>query len=207
MYSGSVVRFRSACCGRPTLRTCQLCARSKRRNGSPSVTRRVAESSRYRSDQVQGRHPYLVTRASCCGVPFAPTSRKIKVSEATTSAGILWVLRRRKPTPAYSPIAQSVSRLPGTGGRPPYCRPVPFGTCALIPQCSASCCCHSCTQQHRTQTARNIEPLAGASGDGRTVSTRHSRGAPRARCRGRSQRQRARGARDGAAGRRSQQRQ
>ena len=26
--------------------------------------------------EVQGRHPYLVTRASCCGVPFTPTSRK-----------------------------------------------------------------------------------------------------------------------------------
>ena len=24
------------------------------------------------------RHPYLVTGASCCGVPFTPTSRKIK---------------------------------------------------------------------------------------------------------------------------------
>ena len=52
---------------------------------------------RYGSDQVQGRHPYLVTRAPCCGVPFTPKSRKIKVSEAITSAGILWVLRRRSP--------------------------------------------------------------------------------------------------------------
>ena len=34
------------------------------------------------------------------------------------------------------------------------------------PQCSASCCSRSCTQQHRTQTARNIEPLAGASSIG-----------------------------------------
>ena len=99
VYSGSVVRFRSACCGRPdpTLRTRQSCARSKRRNGSPSVTRRVAESMRYGSDQVQGRHPYLVTRTSCCGLPFTPTSRKMKVPEAVTSTGILWVLRRRSP--------------------------------------------------------------------------------------------------------------
>ena len=61
---------------------------------------------------------------------------------------------------------------------------------------SGSCCSRSCTQQHRTQTARNIELLAGASsigtrwssvsfsqkqktssGDWGTVSTRHSRGA------------------------------
>ena len=33
-------------------------------------------------------------------------------------------------------------------------------------QCSASCCSHSCTQQHRTQTARNIELLADASSIG-----------------------------------------
>ena len=45
-----------------------------------------------------------------------------------------------------------------------------------------------------------------SSGDGRTVSTRHSRGASRARCRGRSHRQRARGACGGATDRRSQQR-
>ena len=71
----------------------------------------------------------------------------------------------------------------------------------------------------RMQTARNIEPLAGASSIGRRWSSvsfsqkqnafwrRDSRGASRARCRRRSQRQRARGARDGATGRRSQQRQ
>ena len=52
---------------------------------------------RCETDQVQGRHPYLVTGASCCGVSFTPTSRKIKVSAAITSAGILWVLRRRSP--------------------------------------------------------------------------------------------------------------
>ena len=53
----------------------QLCARSKRRNGSPSVTRRVAESMRYGSDQVQGRHPYLVTRA--CGVVEFPSRPQV----------------------------------------------------------------------------------------------------------------------------------
>ena len=31
---------------------------------------------------------------------------------------------------------------------------------------SVSCCSHSCTQQHRTQTARNVELLAGASSIG-----------------------------------------
>ena len=92
-------------------------------------------------------------------------------------------------------------------------------------RCSASCCCHSCTQQHRTQTARNIELLAGASSIGtrwssvsfsqkqnafwrrENVSTRHSRGASRARCRGPSHRQRARDAGVGATGRQPQQRQ
>ena len=44
--------------------TCQLCARLKRRSGSPSVTRREAESQRCEADQVQGRRPYLVTRAA-----------------------------------------------------------------------------------------------------------------------------------------------
>ena len=120
VYSSSVVRFRSACSGRPDPHAQDVsCARSKRRNGSPSVTRWVAESMRYGSDQVQGRHPYLVTRASCCGVPFTPTSRKIKVSEAITSAGIPLGTTPTKSTPAKTPVAQSVSRLPGTGGRSP----------------------------------------------------------------------------------------
>ena len=48
--------------------TCQLCARLKRRSGSPSVTRREAESQRCEADQVQGRRPYLVTRAAVLGV-------------------------------------------------------------------------------------------------------------------------------------------
>ena len=58
---------------RPQLRvlrrgTCQLCARSKRRSGSPSATRREAESGKCGSDKVQGRHPCLVTRAAVFGV-------------------------------------------------------------------------------------------------------------------------------------------
>ena len=70
--------------------------------------------------------------------------------------------------------------------------------------------------QHRTAGWRFIdwneveqrELLAEAKRllDGRTVSTRHSRGASRARCRNPSQRQRARGACRGATGRRPQQR-
>ena len=51
-----------------TLGTCQLCARSKRRSGSPSVTRREAESKRRETVQVEGRHPYLVARAAVLGV-------------------------------------------------------------------------------------------------------------------------------------------
>ena len=69
---------------------------------------------RHGSDQVQGRHPYLVTRASCCGVPFTPTSRKIKVSEAIMRAGILWVLRRRSP---HLRTLQLRSPSPGCLGR------------------------------------------------------------------------------------------
>ena len=49
---------------RMTSGTCQLCARSKRRSGSPSVARREAESQRCETVQVKGRHPYLVTRAA-----------------------------------------------------------------------------------------------------------------------------------------------
>ena len=37
-----------------------------------------------------------------------------------------------KSTPAYTPVAQSVSRLPGTGGRPTHCRRVSFGAPALM---------------------------------------------------------------------------
>ena len=77
---------------------------------------------------------------------------------------------------------------------------------------------HGDSPQHRTAGWRFIdwneveqrELLAEAKRlleTGRTVSTRHSRGASRARCRGRSQRQRARGARNGASGRQSHQRQ
>ena len=69
--------------------------------------------------------------------------------------------------------------------------------------------------QHRTAGWRFIERGGAArashrsktsSGDEKTVSTRHSRRASRARCRGPRHRQGARGARDGATGRRSQQR-
>ena len=86
VYSGSVVRFRSAFCGRSGRVSCVHNQRGE-----------MVESMRYGSDQVHGRHLFLVTGASCCGVPFTPTSRKIKGSEAITSAGILWVLRRRSP--------------------------------------------------------------------------------------------------------------
>ena len=37
--------------------------------------------------QVEGRHPYLVTRAAVLSVPFTPTSRELKMSESVTSAG------------------------------------------------------------------------------------------------------------------------
>ena len=91
-------------------------------------------------------------------------------------------------------------------------------------RCSDSCCSHSCTQQHRTKTARNIELLAGASSIGTRWSSvsfskkqkrlletgelfpRGSQEASHARRRGRSHRQRARGARGRCTGRRPQQR-
>ena len=56
VYSCSVDRSRSACYGRPAshrLGTCQLCARSKRRSGSPSASRREAESLRCETVQVE----------------------------------------------------------------------------------------------------------------------------------------------------------
>ena len=71
LYSGSVVRFRSACCGRPdpyAQDVSAVCTIKRGEMVGPSVTRRVAESMRYGSDQVQGRHPYLVTRAAVLGV-------------------------------------------------------------------------------------------------------------------------------------------
>ena len=68
VYSSSVDRFRSACYGRPASHRRGTCARSKRRSGSPSATRREGESLRCETDQMKGRHPYLVTRAAVLGV-------------------------------------------------------------------------------------------------------------------------------------------
>ena len=72
----------------------------------------------------------------------------------------------------------------------------------------ASCCSRSCTQQHRTQTTRNIEQLAGASSIGRRWEQRelltkaNHEAQPRSLTRqmpeAKASDKRARGARDGA---------
>ena len=49
-------------------------------------------------------------------------------SAGTSSPGAM----PKKSTPATTPVAQSVSRLPATGCRPPYCRRVPFRALALM---------------------------------------------------------------------------
>ena len=138
-YPGSAGRFTSACHGGPAshnLGTCQLCARSKRRSGSPSATRREAESLRCETVQV-GRHPYLVTRAAVLvvgeGVPLTATlhahkSRDEGVGGRLTSAGTSWgcyadevqTCRFHSPSVVYD------------GGRPPYCRRVSFRAPALM---------------------------------------------------------------------------
>ena len=62
---------------------------------------------RCEADQVQGRRPYLVTRTAVLGVggggvplrlPFTPTSREIKVSEACRRSPHLRLLRLRSPS-------------------------------------------------------------------------------------------------------------
>ena len=106
--------------------------------------------------------------------------------------------------------ARSATRWPNTSPssswNPSPTSNVPIWTPAH--RCSGSCCSHSYTEQHRTQTARNIELLADASSIGTRWSSvgfwqkqnafwrrencfheAHSGGASRARCRGRSHRQ------------------
>ena len=131
---------REACLA--TLGTCQLCARSKRRSGSPSATRREAESKRRETVQVEGRHPYLVTGAAVLGVgggvplrlPFTPTSREIKVSGAN--------LRALAPRGGYADefhtcdnFGCAVRLLSMTVGRPTDCRRESFGAPALMRLC------------------------------------------------------------------------
>ena len=124
VYSGSVGRFRSACYGRPAshrLVTCQLCARSKRRIGSPSAPPREAESLRCETVQVQGRHPYLVTRPSGPEVVRRRCLRQFRALAPLRGALLM------KST--YAGCA--VRLLSMTVGRPPYCRRVSFGsTCS-----------------------------------------------------------------------------
>ena len=73
-------------------------------------------------------------------------------------------------------------------------------------QPAASDCWQALHRLERGRAARASQRGKTSSGNGRTVSTRHSRGASRARCTGRSHQKRTRGAPHGAAGRRLQQR-
>ena len=113
--------------------------------------------------------------------------------------------------------ARSAARWPNTS--PSSSRKSPTSNVPIwtpVPLCSASYCSHSCTQQH---TERYIELLADASSIGLRWNKQNvfwgwencfheaqSRSLTRQMQRPK-QRQRARGARDGATGRRSQQRQ
>ena len=87
-----------------------------------------------KAEQAKGRHPDLVTRALVLWSSLRTHRLRDKgvggriTSAGTSSPGAL----PKKSTPATTPVAQSVSRLPGTGGRPPYCRPVPFRALALM---------------------------------------------------------------------------
>ena len=157
----------------------------------------------------------------------APCATPGRTSNCATSSGTSrdtlsrWTGRTCAPS-----RTRSVKRWPNTSPTSSS-KPSPTSNMSMwtpAPQCSDSCCSHSCTQPHRTQTAHNIEPLAGASSIGTRWSSvsfsqkqnafrrrencfhENSRGASRARCRNPRQRQRARGACRGATGRRSQQR-
>ena len=128
----------------------------------------------------------------------ASSATPVRASNCATSSGTSRDTHSRWTERTYEPSkARSAARWPSTSPSSSW-KSSPTSNMSIwtpVPQCSASCRCHSCTQQHRTQTARNIELLAGASsigtrwrsvsfshsGDGRTVSTRHSRGASHAR--------------------------
>ena len=71
VYSGSVDRFRFAQAWEASHRRgkCQLCARSKRRSGSPSALGVGRNPSRCETDQV-GRRSYLVTGAAVLRRPL-----------------------------------------------------------------------------------------------------------------------------------------
>ena len=96
--------------------------------------RQVVGSRRCKAEQAKGRHPYLVTRALVLWRSLRAHRLRDKgvggriTSAGTSSPGAM----PKKSTPATTPVAQSVSRLPGTGGRPPYCRRVPFRALALM---------------------------------------------------------------------------
>ena len=93
VYSGSAVCFRSACCGRPDPYAQDVSAVCHDQRGEvvahPSLASngirevRVRQGSRKASLSVTGAAVF--------------TSCEVKVSEAITSAGILWVLRLRSP--------------------------------------------------------------------------------------------------------------
>ena len=99
--------------------------------------RQVVGSRRCKAEQAKGRHPYLVTRALVlCRSLHTHRLRdkgvggRIK-SAGTSSPGAM----PKKSTPATTPVAQTVTGPPVTGGRSPYCRRVPFGAPALMRYC------------------------------------------------------------------------
>ena len=114
-YSSSVDRSRSDWYGRPAshrVGTCELCARSKRRSGSPSATRREAESLGCETVQVEGRHPYLVTGAAVLRRSLHARKsidkrcpRQLRALAPRRGAMLM------KSTPATTPVAQHVCCL------------------------------------------------------------------------------------------------
>ena len=129
-----------------------------------------------------------VSMLASCATPDH-TSNYATCSVTSQHTHSRWTERACEPSRAHS-----AARWPNTSPSSSW-KQSPTSNVSIWPpahQCSDSCCSHSCTQQHRTQTACNIELLVGASSIGtrwssesfsqkqdvfwrRTVSTRHSR--------------------------------
>ena len=105
-------------------------------------------------------------RASSCPTLRRTGSRRCTHALVMPSSGTsqvthsLWTERTCEPS-----RTRSAARWPNTSPRSSWKASPTSNVSIWTPphRCSDNCCSHSRTQQHRTQTARNIELLAGAS--------------------------------------------
>ena len=112
---------------RTVVGTCQLCARSKRRSGSPSALGVGRSPLRYEADQATGRRPYLVTGAAVFrGSLHAHTLRDKDVGGAFTSAGTFQECYADEDLTCDCSGCADRPCACVTGGRPPQSRRLSF---------------------------------------------------------------------------------